>query len=38
MPKKTTKPEVTPEIVVDAKKAKITKKKDDVIAIQNDEE
>ncbi len=38
MQKKKTKPEVTPEIVVDAKKAKITKKKEDVIAIQNDEE
>lgn len=38
MPKKTTKTNVTPEIVVDAKKAKTTKKKEDVIAVQNEEE
>lgn len=38
MPKKTPKTDVTPEIVVDAKKAKTAKKKEDVIAIQHEDE
>ncbi len=38
MPKKTTKTNVTPEVVVDAKKAKTTKVKEDVIAVHSEDE
>lgn len=38
MPKKTTKTKLTPEIVVDAKQPKTTIKKEDVIALQHEED